>query len=146
MDRLLGKLYHRLTDNELDAVKDKFWTEYEEFINKTGRFGGARRYIWNSELLRKRHSAKWHAQYTVPFTEVSLLLYCLFCHCHIANHSIFFVMPQLQVHLSKEEKAARKAAREAEARKGGKGRKGTGKRKRDDSSDEDKSDSDREYF
>ena len=50
------------------------------------------------------------------------------------------------VHLSKEEKAARKAAREAEARKGGKGRKGTGKRKRDDSSDEDNSDSDREYL
>ena len=36
-------------------------------------------------------------------------------------------------------------AREAEARKGGKGRKGTGKRKRDDS-DEDDSDSDREYL
>jgi hypothetical protein len=50
------------------------------------------------------------------------------------------------VHLSKEEKAARKAAREAEARKGGKGRKGAGKRKRDDSSDEDNSDSDREYL
>lgn len=93
MDLLLGKLYHRLTEDELDAVKDKFWTEYDEFISKTGRFGGARRYIWNSDLLRKRHSAKWHAQYSVPFTEVSLLLCFLFCHCHIANHSFFFMMP-----------------------------------------------------
>jgi hypothetical protein len=50
------------------------------------------------------------------------------------------------VHLSKEEKAAQKTAREAEARKGGKGRKGAGKRKCDDFLDEDNSDSDREYL
>lgn len=78
MDRILNKQYHNLTEDELGMVKDKFWTEFNEFSTKTGRFGGGRRYIWNSELLRKRHSAKWHGQYSVAFTEVRwLIVFCL---------------------------------------------------------------------
>jgi hypothetical protein len=78
MDRLLSRLYHRLREHELGELKDKFWTEYEEFSTRTGRFGDARKYIWNSELLRKRNSAKWHAQYSVAFTEVSHICPLLF--------------------------------------------------------------------
>ena len=81
MDRILAKFYHHLKDDEMGQVLDKFWTEYNEFGTKTGVFGGHRKYIWNSDLLRKRHSAKWHAQYSVPYTEVRLLL--LFCCSHI---------------------------------------------------------------
>lgn len=70
MDRILTKMYHYYKDEELDALKDLFWTEHEEFLNKYGAFGGFRKYIWNSGLLRQRKSAKWHAQYSVPNTKV----------------------------------------------------------------------------
>jgi len=66
-------MYHRATEEELGNIKDKFWTEYDEFSNKTGRFGHGHKYIWNSDLIRKRMSAKWHAQYSVQYTEVSVL-------------------------------------------------------------------------
>ena len=36
MDRILGKLYHYLMDNELDKLKDTFWTEFDEFNSKSG--------------------------------------------------------------------------------------------------------------
>jgi hypothetical protein len=78
MDRILGKLYHFLMDNELDKLKDTFWTEFDEFNSKSGRFGGGRKYIWNSDLIRRRHSAKWHAQYSVQWTEVRLFVVLLF--------------------------------------------------------------------
>ena len=73
----------------MGQVLDKFWTEYNEFGTKTGVFGGHRKYIWNSDLLWKRCSAKWHAQYSVPYTEVRLLfviLLFLFCP-HNANNT-----------------------------------------------------------
>jgi Protein of unknown function (DUF 659) len=75
MDRILGKMYYRLTEEELGTLKDTFWTEWDEFSTKTGRFGHGRKYIWNSDLIRKRKSAKWHSQYSVSHTEVSLLLF-----------------------------------------------------------------------
>jgi Protein of unknown function (DUF 659) len=78
MDRILAKFYHDRTEEELGEVMDTFWTEYDAFTTKTGQFGSHRRYIWNSELLRKRHSAKWHAQYSVPFTKVSFILFVCF--------------------------------------------------------------------
>jgi hypothetical protein len=71
MDRILTKMYHNRNDEELGNVKDKFWTEWEDFNSKTGRYGAGRKYIWNSDLIRKRKSAQWHAQYSVAFTEVS---------------------------------------------------------------------------
>ena len=74
VDRILGKFYYRLTEAELDEVKDTFWTEFEQFATKTGQFGEGRKYIWNSDLIRKRKSAKWHAQYSLTFTEVSFSL------------------------------------------------------------------------
>jgi hypothetical protein len=95
MDRILDKFYHNCTEEELGKIKDIFWTEFEEFHNKTGRFGFGRKYIWNSELIRQRLSAKWHAQYSMQYTEVSLLCvvssflialltFCvLFCYCNL---------------------------------------------------------------
>jgi hypothetical protein len=77
MDRILDKFYHNCTEEELGRIKDIFWTEFEEFHNKTGRFGFGRKYIWNSELIRQRLSAKWHAQYSVQYTEVSSV--CVLC-------------------------------------------------------------------
>lgn len=77
MDRILDKMYHRMTEEELGQVKDTFWTEWNEFSNKTGRFGNGRRYIWNSDLIRKRMSAQWHSQYSLTHTEVSL--HFVFC-------------------------------------------------------------------
>lgn len=73
MDRLLKKMYHNLKEDEMGKVMDKFWTEFDSFSNKRGVFGEDRKYIWNSDLIRKRRSAKWHAQYSVPYTEVSRL-------------------------------------------------------------------------
>jgi hypothetical protein len=73
MDRILSKFYYRMKEDELGELKDTFWTEWDEFINKTGRFGFGRKYIWNSDLIRKRKSAKWHSQYSVPHTQVSFL-------------------------------------------------------------------------
>jgi Protein of unknown function (DUF 659) len=70
MDRILNKMYHNRTDDELGVIKDLFWTEWNEFNSKTGRYGHGRKYIWNSELIRNRKSAQWHAQYSVVFTEV----------------------------------------------------------------------------
>jgi hypothetical protein len=73
VDRVIRKLYHNRNEEELGEYLDIFWTEWNEFQTKTGKaFGPARKYIWNSELLRRRECAKWHAQYSVPFTKVSL--------------------------------------------------------------------------
>ena len=77
MDRILDKFYYRETETERGRIKDAFWTEFSEFNNKTGRFGEGRTYIWNSELLRRRMSAKWHAQYSVAHTDVSVVVCCL---------------------------------------------------------------------
>jgi hypothetical protein len=79
MDRILNKMYHNLTDDELGGVKDMFWTEWNEFSTKTGRYGDGRKYIWNSEWIRKRKSAQWHSQYSVAYTEVSLLWRLFLC-------------------------------------------------------------------
>ena len=98
MDRILDKFYHNCTEEELGRIKDIFWTEFEEFHNKMGRFGFGRKYIWNSELIRQCLSAKWHAQYSVQCTEVSLfcvvssffialLTFCvLFCFIEICRY------------------------------------------------------------
>jgi hypothetical protein len=86
MDRIIKKLYYNRTKDELGTILDMFWTEWDEFNQRNGRFGDVRKYIWNSELLRKQRSAKWHGQYTVPNTEVSfgggsfvLLLFFVVC-------------------------------------------------------------------
>jgi hypothetical protein len=73
MDRMLSKLYHNLKEDELGCIKDTFWTEYDEFSNRTGRFGDGRKYIWNSAMLRERKSAQWHATFSVVYTKVSLV-------------------------------------------------------------------------
>jgi hypothetical protein len=90
MDRLLTKMNYNLTEEELGELKDTFWTEFDEFTTKTGRFGGPRKYIWNSDLIRRRKSAKWHAQYSVAFTQVrwSLLL-CVFSFSFCLLYLIF---------------------------------------------------------
>jgi hypothetical protein len=79
MDRMLKKLYYNSTEDELGVIMDKFWTEWDEFNQKNGRFGDGRKYIWNSELLRRRKSAKWHAQYSVPSTQVSFVVVVFIC-------------------------------------------------------------------
>ena len=72
MDRVLNKLLHGNNEVEMGELKDSFWTEWEMFHSRSGDgFGPLRKYIWNSELLRRRESAKWHAQYSLPFTKVS---------------------------------------------------------------------------
>ena len=88
MDRIIKKMYYSCNDDELGTIMDKFWTEWDEFHTRAGRFGDGRKYIWNSELLRRRKSAKWHAQYSVPNTEVSVLfVFACFClsSVHLTN-------------------------------------------------------------
>ena len=76
MDRILQKMYHYLTEEELGNVMDTFWTEYDTFVNRTGAsYGAGRKYIWNSELLRQRHSAQWHAQYSLKSTKVCVSIF-----------------------------------------------------------------------
>ena len=73
LDHVIRKLYHSHNEEDVGKMLDLFWTEWNEFQTKTGKaFGPARKYIWNSELLRNRECAKWHAQYSVPYTKVSL--------------------------------------------------------------------------
>jgi hypothetical protein len=72
MDRVLKKLYHNRPNDILDGMKDTFWTEWDMFQSKDGSaYGPERKYIWNSELLRRRQCAQWHAQYSAKFTKVS---------------------------------------------------------------------------
>jgi Protein of unknown function (DUF 659) len=97
MDRLLAKMYHRLKEDELGQVMDKFWTEYYDFSKKVGHFGGHRRYIWNSELLRRRKSAMWHAQYSVPFTEVSVACFLICFTIVLLTTSFSSLLQLLQV-------------------------------------------------
>jgi hypothetical protein len=102
MDRILTKMYHYLKDEEMDVMKDLFWTEHDEFLNKYGTFGGFRKYIWNSGLLRQRKSAKWHAQYSVPNTKVRGHRSCFVVFVsflNITNHSflLFFFCSSWQV-------------------------------------------------
>ena len=54
MEQLFLKLFCNQAD-ELDAeahatMLDKFWTEYEDFQSKSGKFGSCD-YIWNSADL-----------------------------------------------------------------------------------------------
>lgn len=84
MDRILNKLYHNLTEDELGGVKDKFWTEWNDFSTKTGRYGDGRKYIWNSEWIRKRKSAQWHSQYSVAYTEVSRFCFIACCSFYLS--------------------------------------------------------------
>jgi len=57
------------TDTEACAtVIDTFWTEYEDFESKSGKFGG-HDYIWNSLDLCNGDSHLWHKKYSVPYTE-----------------------------------------------------------------------------
>jgi hypothetical protein len=87
MDRVLTKLLNGNNEEEMGKEKDTFWTEWEMFHNRNGAaYGPTRKYIWNSELLRRRESAKWHAQYSVPFTKVSLCLPQL-CFATSTNHT-----------------------------------------------------------
>jgi hypothetical protein len=97
MDRILNKMYHNLKDDELGELKDNFWTEYDEFSNKVGRFGDGRKYIWNSGLLRQRKSAKWHAQYSVQHTMVSQARVCVVVvlSLFLTNCSSCFCFPQV---------------------------------------------------
>ena len=76
VDRVLSKLPHNQTEEELGATKDMFWTEYPEFSKRIGlTYGDGRKYIWNSELLQKQSSAIWHAQYSAAFTKVGCFFF-----------------------------------------------------------------------
>jgi hypothetical protein len=79
MDRILKKMYHNLTEEELGNVMDTFWTEFDTFVNRTGAsYGPGRKFIWNSDLLRQRQSAQWHAQYSLKSTKVCVSFLFLF--------------------------------------------------------------------
>jgi len=71
VDRVLSKIFHHQTEEELGTNKDRFCTEYQQFSKKSGEsFGDARKYIWNSESLQNWSSAIWHSQYSLDFTKV----------------------------------------------------------------------------
>jgi hypothetical protein len=58
---------------------DTFWTEFDTFVNRTGAsYGPGRKFIWNSDLLRQRQSAQWHAQYSLKSTKVCVSFLFLF--------------------------------------------------------------------
>jgi hypothetical protein len=67
VDRVIAKLFHENTAEELGVIKDTFWAEWQKFRGKTGPFY-SRAYIWNSEHLRTGASHLWHQQYSIPFT------------------------------------------------------------------------------
>ena len=67
-DCLIERLFHGCTEDELGDKKDKFWTEYQDFKNKSGNFEHA--YIWNSKDIQDGNSHLWHQKYSLKFTEV----------------------------------------------------------------------------
>jgi hypothetical protein len=68
VERVMAKLFHENTAEELGVIKDKFWAEWQKFQGKTGPFY-SRAYIWNSDHLQTGASHLWHQQYSIPFTD-----------------------------------------------------------------------------
>ena len=46
-----------------------FWTDYADFDNKNGSFGGDE-FIWKSKGIRDGNSHLWHPKYSLPCTKV----------------------------------------------------------------------------
>jgi len=82
MERLFLKLFGHEVDATNDfateTLLDKFWTEYEDFQSKSGKFGG-RDYIWNSSDLRNGDSHLWHKKYSMPYTQYFGRFACRVC-------------------------------------------------------------------
>jgi len=73
MEHLFKKLICQEFDGvadgpNMDEMMDVFWSEYDEFLSKSGVFGG-HDYIWNASVLQVGESYKWHKKYSLPFTK-----------------------------------------------------------------------------
>jgi len=82
MERLFLKLFqdevHQADSSAWSKMLDTFWSEYEDFQSKSGKFGG-REYIWNSLDLRNGDSHLWHKKYSVPYTSYFGKFACRVC-------------------------------------------------------------------
>lgn len=82
VDRLLKKMYaSELSDDsdELAALLNDFWEEFEHFKTKTGPYDKA--YIWKASNpdLRSGRSHMWHKKNSLPFTKVFGKFACRVC-------------------------------------------------------------------
>ena len=69
-------LFRGLHEDEMDFIRDIFWTEYTEFYNNNGSFD---RYdfIWKIKEIIDGNSHLWHQKYSLPCTNVLGFAECI---------------------------------------------------------------------
>jgi len=94
MEHLFKKLICQEFDGvadgpNMDEMMDVFWSEYDEFLSKSGVFEG-HDYIWNASVLQVGESYKWHKN--TVFHSQSILI-----SLHVGLHQRYWALGQQNV-------------------------------------------------
>ena len=75
VNNVIKTLFSGVSEDEMAATKEIFWTEYTDFDKNIGSFN-ADEFIWKSKDIKDGNSHLWYQKYSLPFTKV-LGFFCM---------------------------------------------------------------------
>jgi Protein of unknown function (DUF 659) len=78
VESVIEKLYYPMHPEELGAIIQTFWTEYDSFQTRRGP-SYSRPWIWESDEIKQGNCHRWHKLYSIPFTKVFGKVACRVC-------------------------------------------------------------------
>ena len=69
VNNLTKTLFHGLSEDKMDVTQNLFCTEYSDFDNNNGSFGGEE-FIRKSKEIRGGNSHLWYQKYSLPCIKV----------------------------------------------------------------------------
>ncbi len=74
IERFITKLFRHDVNVNISMKIDLFWDEFKHWQNRTGNFSNVGRF--NTPDAIAGRSARWHAKYSLPYTEVLGIVAC----------------------------------------------------------------------